>query len=147
MQSICTALLAALLSAPGFAQTGPDYSIHLTAKTDDGVPSDEASTEFGCTEQIYAVLTLTGLPRRRHDLEAVWRDPHGKDREHTKYPFTVRYDQERIWVWLKLHRSTESSLVQFVDPSAGMEGFVGEWRVTFHLDGELIGEQLFNVIC
>ncbi len=136
-----------MLGSLGQARADAGYSIILTAKTHDGVPSHEASAEFGCSDQIYAVITGNGLAKSRHLLEAVWRDPRGKDREHTRYPFVVRHDQERIWVWLKLHRPPEAALVQFMNPSAGMDEFVGEWRVKVLVDGRLIEQKKFNVVC
>jgi hypothetical protein len=140
-------LLFLTLCGLGSAQADAGFSIILTAKTQDGVPSGEASSEFGCGDRIYAVITVKGLTKSQHLLEAIWRDPHGKDREHTRYPFVVRYDQERIWVWLKLHRPPEAALVQFMDPSAGMDEFVGEWRVEVLVDGRVIEQKKFNVIC
>lgn len=135
------------LCSLGQAQADPSFSIILTAKTRDGVPADESSSEFGCSDRIYAVIQANGLAKSQHLLEAIWRDPHGKDREHTRYPFVVRYDQERIWVWLKLHRSPEAALVQFMNPSAGMDEFVGEWQVKVLIDGQLIEHKKFTVIC
>ena len=131
----------------GQAQAEASYSISLTAKHQGGVPSNEHSSEFGCSDRIYAVITAKGLEKSQHLLEAIWRDPQGKDREHTRYPFIVRYDQERIWVWLKLHRPPEAALVQLMNPTAGMDEFVGEWRLKLLIDGRLIGHQNFNVIC
>lgn len=119
----------------------------LTAKAHDGVPSNEPKSEFGCSDRIYAVITAKGLEKSQHVLEAVWRDPHGKDREHTRYPFVARYNQERIWVWLELHRPPEAALTQFMNPSAGMDEFVGEWRIKLLVDGQLIDQRKFNVIC
>ncbi len=111
------------------------------------MPSNEPNSEFGCSDRIYAVIKANGLAKKQHLLEAIWRDPHGKDREHTRYPFVVRHDQERIWVWLKLHRPSEAALVQFMNPSAGMDEFVGEWRIKVLVDGQLIDQKNFNVIC
>lgn len=129
------------------AQADANFSIILTAKTHDGVPSNEHNSEFGCGDRIYAVIKANGLAKSQHLLEAIWRDPQGKDREHTRYPFVVRYEQERIWVWLKLHRPPEAALVQFMNPSAGMDEFVGEWRVKVLVDGRLIDQKKFTVIC
>jgi hypothetical protein len=34
-----------------------------------------------------------------------------------------------------------------MDPSAGMDEFVGEWRVKVLVDGRVIEQKKFNVIC
>ncbi len=124
-----------------------NYSIFLTSQARDGVPLAEPATEFGCSDRIYAVVTAKGLSKTQHELEAVWRDPHGKERERTRYPFLVRYDEERLWVWLKLHRSPDAALVQFMNPSAGMDEFVGDWNIKFFVDGKLVDQRDFRVIC
>ena len=129
------------------AQADASFSIFLTAKAQDGVPTGEPNSEFGCSDRIFAVIDAKGLSKSKHVLEAIWRDPHGKDREHTRYPFVVRFEQERIWVWLKLNRSPEAALTQFINPSAGMDEFVGEWHIKFLVDGRQVDEKIFNVIC
>lgn len=146
MRLVRLVLILALCSL-GQAHADESFSTILTAKTHDGVPSNEPNSEFGCGDRIYAVITANGLAKSQHLLEAIWRDPQGKDREHTRYPFVVRYDRERIWVWLKLHRPPEAALVQFMNPSAGMDEFVGEWRLKILVDGRLIDQKKFNVIC
>ncbi|MDH3637222.1 MAG: hypothetical protein OES09_01995 [Gammaproteobacteria bacterium] len=124
-----------------------DHKIYLTAAVDQGVPLARPATEFGCTDTIYAVLEIHGLEKTEHSLNAVWRDPHGVERERTQYPFRVRGDRERIWVWLKLHRSQGAALVQFVDPSAGMGEFVGNWQIQLFIDGKSLAKQDFTVLC
>ncbi len=135
------------LCAIGHARADAEFSVFLTAKALNGVPADAPASEFGCSDKIYAVISADGLAKTQHTLEAVWRDPHGKDREHTRYPFVVRFDHERIWVWLKLHRPPEAALTQFMNPSAGMDEFVGEWRIKILVDGQLIDQQTFKVVC
>ncbi len=137
-------ILVAGLNATLFAA---DYKVYLTAAVDQGVPLAQPTAEFGCTDAIYAVLELHGLEKTEHTLNAVWRDPHGQERERTEYPFRVHRDRERIWVWLKLHRSPEAALVQFVDPGAGLGEFVGDWEVQLFIDGKSISKQNFTVIC
>ena len=75
------------------------------------------------------------------------RDPRGKDREHTEYEFMVHSNAQRIWVWLKLHRSMEAALVAFMNPSAGMDEFIGEWELHVAIDSEPIDKESFSVLC
>lgn len=142
-----TLLWAAVFGLSPLLHAAPKYHIFLTASEQEGVPLDQPATEFTCGDKIYAVIEVSGLPRDMHKLDAVWRDPRGKDREHTEYEFIVSNDDERIWVWLKLHRSTEAALVSFMNPSAGMDEFIGEWEITLLVDGKPIGKQSFTVLC
>lgn len=96
---------------------------------------------------IYAVVETSGLEKAKHTLDAVWRDPQGTERERTQFPFWVKRDRERLWVWLKLHRAKGASLLQFVDPSAGLSEFIGKWQVKLFIDGKRISKQEFIVLC
>ena len=142
-----TALLTVVTWTATAALAAPSHKVYLTAEATDGVPGNTAAEDFGCSDTIYAVVESHGLAKKKHFLEAVWRDPHGKDRERTRYPFWVQRDQERIWVWLKLHRPGEAALVQFVNPSAGMDEFIGEWQIRLFLADTPITTKKFRVIC
>ena len=138
---------AALVLVATTSPAAPQHNVYLTAEATDGVPGTSAVSEFGCTDTIYAVVELNGASKAKHYIEAVWRDPAGKDRERTRYPFWVSREQERIWVWLKLHRPTEAALVQFLNPSAGMDEFIGEWEIHLFLDDQPLTVRKFKVIC
>ena len=143
--SACLAAAIAVISPAAFSDA--NHNIYLTAAEVDEIPQAEPATEFSCSDKIYAVLELAGLSREKHKLDAVWRDPQGKDREHTKYEFQVHGEKERIWVWLKLHRPAEAALVSFMNPSAGMDEFIGEWELTLAIDNYTIDKKTFSVLC
>jgi len=123
------------------------HNVFLTKDVNDGVPQNKPTTDFGCSDQIFAVMELRDLPQGKHKLDAIWRDPSGRDREHTKYPFQAVRKLERIWVWLKLHQSPEAAMVTFVNPSAGMDEFIGRWKLTLTLDGKPLAVKEFKVVC
>ena len=129
------------------ADAAAPHNIYLTKEEKQGVPLNKPADQFSCSDKIYAVLELNGLPKGQYHLDAQWQDPHGKDREHTKYPFKVMRKSERIWVWLKLHRSPEAALVQFANPSAGMDEFIGRWKIRLLLNGKPLATKEFNVLC
>lgn len=137
----------ALLPLPASAREG--YNVYLTAKENQGVPLREPSTDFTCSDKIYGVMEIDNpsATTQTHTLYATWRNPDGEDQEFTKYEFQVTNGHARVWVWLKLHRSTEASIVQFMNPSAGMEEFVGEWELRFQIDKETIAKKTFEVLC
>lgn len=138
--------LAALQPVQGAAKD--EYTLYLTAKADSGDPANEPARRFSCSDKIYAVLEINRPgDTTRHTLFATWRNPSGEDQEFTKYSFQLINGRARIWVWLKLRRSAESSLVQFMNPSAGMEEFVGEWELRLRVDEQSIGKKKFEVIC
>lgn len=148
---LVTPLLAMLLAAfliPLNAAAEKEHNIYLTSKTDAGVPLFEPMTTFSCEEKIYGVVEInrpgdTG----RHTLYATWRNPSGDDQEVTEYPFQLIDGNVRIWVWLKLHRSSGSSLFQGMNPAGGLEEFAGDWELHIRIDDQRIGKKDFELIC
>jgi hypothetical protein len=144
---IRTACLILALSLSNTAFSSAPHNVYLTATESDGIPLQQPATEFSCSDKIYAVIELSGLSREMHKLDAVWRDPHGKDREFTEYEFQASNESERIWVWLKLHRPAEAALVSFINPSAGMDEFIGKWELHLAIDNEPLETKSFSVLC
>lgn len=144
---ICSGCLLATLSFSNWALASAPHNVYLTATESDGIPLQQPATEFSCSDKIYAVIELSGLSREKHKLDAVWRDPQGKDREFTEYEFQTSNDSERIWVWLKLHRPAEAALVSFINPSAGMDEFIGNWELHLAIDNEPLETKSFSVLC
>jgi hypothetical protein len=136
--------------APARKQTAwtDGYNIYLTAKEENGVPVNQAATTFSCGDKIYGVIEID-RPNddQSHVLNAVWRNPRGADQERTKYPFQLIAGGARLWVWIKLHRSAEAAAVKFLNPSAGMEEFIGEWEIEISVDEKTIAKKNFEVIC
>jgi hypothetical protein len=143
---ISTCLLLGLSFGSSWASLSP-HNVYLTAVESEGVPTGEPATQFSCSDKIFAVIELSGLSRDKHKLNAVWRDPQGKDREFTEYEFRSNNDRERIWVWLKLHRPAEAALVSFINPSAGMDEFIGEWELRLAIDNIPFDTKHFSVLC
>ena len=125
----------------------PAHKIYLTASEQGGIPLAQPDTEFSCHDKIFAVIEVDGLSEDKHRLDAVWLDPLGKDREHTTYEFMVYGNTTKLWVWLKLHRSMEAAVVAFMNPSAGMDEFIGKWELRIAIDGQPIEKKSFSVNC
>lgn len=148
--AILTLSLALLIALPGArADSKQGYKVYLTNKEENGVPLDKPAEQFSCNDKIYGVLEINrpGAGDGNHTLYATWRNPAGEDQEHTKYPFQLIGGSARLWVWLKLHRSTEAAVVQFLNPSAGMDEFIGKWEIQLYIDGKLISKRQFDVLC
>lgn len=144
---IIAALLGIFSATTAVADEG--YKVYVTAKEKSGMPLKEPAKTFSCSDKIYGVLEVKQPDggSGRHTLYATWRNPAGEDQEVTEYPFEVTNGYARVWVWLKLHRSGEAAIVQFMNPSAGMEEFVGMWELDMRVDGERVAKQSFEVIC
>jgi len=131
----------------GPAAAAPLARIYFTATESNGVPNDEGAVEFSCSDTIYTVVEFQNLSRERHEIEVIWRDPNGKTREHTRYPFVAFRETERVWAWLRLHRPTGANVLSVIDSAAGMQEFIGEWSVKVVVDNRLVGKDRFNVLC
>ncbi len=120
---------------------------YMAAADEHGRPLTLPKKIFGCSEKVIAVIELENYKIGKHHLSVEWHDPHSQLREHTKYYFHSHNEKARVWAWLSLSRAKGASLLQFVNPSAGLTEFIGEWNVKFKIDDKLIGSDTFEVSC
>ena len=107
----------------------------------------EAKQRFDCSDQIYAVAELSNYPKGKYQLTVVWKDPNDSVREKTSYPFNVHGAETRIWAWLTLSRASGAGLIQWIDPAAGLESFIGTWTIEVLINGKRISKQTIDVSC
>jgi len=143
---ICSGLACRVAIGPA-AAAALSPRIYFTATESNGVPDDVGSVDFSCSDKIYTVVEFQDLSRERHEIEVIWRDPNGKTREHTRYPFVAIHETQRVWAWLRLHRPTGANVLSVIDSAAGMQEFIGEWSVKVIVDDRLVGKDRFNVLC
>ena len=136
-------VLLALNVISAFAET----TIYTAVVAENQTPSHDKKDSFNCTENIHAVVEFQDISVGQHELRVRWFAPSGKKREDTSHKFWAAQETERVWSWLKLHRETGAGLLRWVVPSAGMDEFIGEWKVSLDLDGVYLGESRFNVLC
>ena len=110
-------------------------------------PSKKERSHFDCSDKIFTVVELNNLPKTKYDLAIVWRDPSDTERERTEYPFKVNQDQTRLWSWLSLSASQGAAMVQWINPAAGLEEFVGPWSVEIRINNKKIATKHFEVVC
>jgi len=111
------------------------------------LPLKEERNYFSCSDKIFTVIELNNLPRTQYDLTIVWKDPSNNERERTEHPFTVARDETRLWSWLSLSPSEGAAMIQWVNPAAGLEEFVGPWTVDILINNRKISSKSFEVIC
>jgi hypothetical protein len=136
----------------GFAQS--DWSmqqsgskVYLAVADEHDRPLSLAKTSFDCSEKIFAVAELKGFPKGKHEFSVRWIDPADTTREHTRYPFHVTQDSTRLWSWLSLKRGAGAGMLQWLDPSAGLEEFIGPWTVEIEVDGKRLESLTMEVNC
>ena len=127
--------------------TGESFYIYNTLGTNAQQPLSERQDTFECEQVVYTVIEMSDVSLGNHQLEILWFDPSQANRETTRYGFTVSRPQERLWAWLKLHRASGSGMLKWIDSSAGLEEFIGDWRVEVKVNGRDIGGTSFRVIC
>jgi hypothetical protein len=125
----------------------PSLLVYFSLADENGFPKKEPNLEFDCTDKIFTVLELTNYPVNRYELSILWIDPTGTSREHTKYPFNVRdrKNTTRLWAWLSLSRATGAGLLQWLDPSAGLEEFIGPWSVEVRINNKKVETKRLDV--
>lgn len=102
---------------------------------------------FDCDQKIVAVLLLKNYPVQLHDIVVKWMDPYGKERESTDIPTYTSKDSIYTWSSLSLHRDVTAGMLQWINPAAGMEEFIGEWQVKVMIGDKLIQSGKFTVVC
>ena len=114
-----------------------------------GFPVGEQLTNFDCSDKIYAVTELSNFKGEdKHGIEFRWIDPHGETRERTRYDFFMRSEPTtKLWAWLELSRAKGAGMIQWLNPAAGLEEFIGEWKLELLLDGKTINNDHFEVNC
>jgi len=111
------------------------------------LPLKEERNYFGCSDKIFTVIELNNLPKTKYDLAIVWKDPSNSERERTEHPFTVARDETLLWSWLSLAPSEGAAMIQWINPAAGLEEFVGPWTVDILINNRKISSKSFEVIC
>ncbi len=152
-----TAFLVAFLCSIGIAMQANAKSaddkkqvsskIYFALGNEYELPLKEERNYFSCSDKIFTVIELNNLPRTKYDLAIVWKDPSNNERERTEHPFTVARDETRLWSWLSLSPSEGAAMIQWINPAAGLEEFVGPWTVDILINNRKISSKSFEVIC
>lgn len=123
------------------------HKIYLSDADEHGFPKKAEKEVFECTEKIYSVLELSDYPVGTYQLSVAWIDPALDVRERTEYEFRVRESETRLWAWLTLSRATGASLLQWINPAAGLEEFVGGWKIEVSVNDQKLASSDFQVVC
>ena len=110
-------------------------------------PKDPAQTTFSCDDQIYLTIKFANHQPKLHQININWKDPNDQERENNSFPFFVTQKESLAWASLKLHRSAGAGMLQWINPAAGMEEFIGQWTVDVKV-GSIINQTLqFEILC
>ncbi len=102
---------------------------------------------FNCDDQVYLTIKFANHQPKLHQINISWKDPNGTERENNSFPFFVTEKESLAWASLKLHRSVGAGMLQWINPAAGMEEFIGIWSVEVQV-GDLLNKTLtFEVLC
>ena len=102
---------------------------------------------FNCDDQIYLTIKFANHQPKLHQINISWKDPNGTERENNSFPFFVTEKESLAWASLKLHRSVGAGMLQWINPAAGMEEFIGTWSVDVKVQGLLNKTLNFEVLC
>lgn len=155
-KTIATAMVFLCLSFHSQADEGEqksssndtkNHNIYLSLAQDHDIPSTQNEDIFDCSDKIFAVVELNSYPIGKYNLAVIWTDPSQTVRERTKYDFHVRGENTRLWAWLSLTRGFGGGMLQWVNPAAGLEEFIGPWTIDININGKKIGQKSFEVSC
>ena len=118
----------------------------LVTDTLDNRRQDVLETTFlDCRRQIFAVISLTNVPKGTHTLVVEWTDPNGRRRERNVQK--ILDSTREVVTWLKLHPATGSGVLRVFNPAVGMTAFIGTWNIVISLDGATMQRAEFEVVC
>jgi len=110
-------------------------------------PKDPAQTSFSCDDQIYLTIKFANHQPKLHQINISWKDPNDQERESNSFPFFVTQKESVAWASLKLHRSAGAGMLQWINPAAGMEEFIGQWTVDVKVGSILNETHEFEILC
>ena len=121
----------------------PVADVFLTLNPNTRIPT----TSFNCDDQIFLSIKFANQKSKLYQIEINWKDPNDQEREKNFFHYFVSKKESFAWASLKLHRSTGAGMLQWINPAAGMEEFIGNWSVDVKV-GSLINKTLkFEVLC
>ena len=124
-----------------------DWFVTNTTDDNDGRPIRTDANVFNCSDQIYTMVSYSGLRETTHALIVDWIDPSGRQREHTVHNFRYFGNPASIWAWLTLHPPRGAIALRLLNPSSGMREFIGIWTVRVTIDNQFLGRAKFEVLC
>jgi hypothetical protein len=123
----------------------PITNIYFTRLFDNANSIPQES--FHCEDKIFAVIEFNHFPAKLQQIEVIWKDPNDEVREHNRFPYFTQENQSFAWASLQLHRSVGAGMLQWINPAAGLEEFIGTWTVTIKIQDVLEEEKKIEVLC
>lgn len=143
-----SSLTVGTLKASTSSAANISASLRFSLSDQHGFPLHESKTNFDCSDKIYSVTEVSGLAKGKHIIAFEWVDPSSDVRERTEYDFFVREEPTtKLWAWLELSRATGASMLQWFNPAAGLEEFIGEWDVNILIDDKKYNTSKFDISC
>ena len=122
-----------------------NVSVFVTDTVDKRRQGILETTFLDCRRQIFAVISLTNVPKGPHTLVVEWTDPNGRRRERNVQK--ILDSTREVVTWLKLHPATGSGVLRVFNPAVGMTAFIGTWNIVISLDGATMQRAEFEVVC
>lgn len=135
-------------NAENDSQETPKATLRFALPDQHGFPLDEKQESFDCLDKIYSVTELTKFSKGKHNVEFKWIEPSGSTRERTVYDFWIRdKPSTKLWAWIEFSRARGAGMIQWLNPAAGLEEFIGNWKLELLIDGKKVNSGNFDVSC
>jgi len=102
---------------------------------------------FDCNERIHGIFRITNLAMGKHALQTRWRSPTGKVERINSRRIRVRRPDRVVYLSSTIEFRGDSGVFALIDPSAGFEPYLGKWTVEAVVQGKVIGNAQFEVLC
>lgn len=129
--------------------SGVDYSIFFTDEFN-VVPLRGDQSSFDCVGTIYTAIKLRkdDYDLRNTRIWLQWINPQGKtELLSTKLGYEESNTHAYRWASMVLSRPPGGGLFSLLEPSAGMERFIGDWQVVIHVGDQELAPRKFTIYC
>lgn len=154
IKAIPTLLLIFLLPVPiaeGQIIVVPRYEMYLATKIGDKYVKSK-DHQFGCDDAIYLFIESSDKTLSGVSFDTVWRNDVSGLRHETSNPFALKKSGKRYWSWSGIRFQPGDAgaldlLSAFLDPAAGREKFIGEWKISLEVKGRYKKDLSIRILC
>lgn len=150
------AAVASLLTSTAIpAKIVPRYELYMATQSGNHSGKEyvrSRNNRFSCDDTIYLFLESSDKTLAGQTLDAVWINLQSGERHETSNTFALQKRGKRYWSWSGITFPLSGSsplgiLTVFLDPAAGREKFIGEWKITARVKDRFDRTVTMHVLC
>ncbi|NKB60787.1 MAG: hypothetical protein GKR95_01150 [Gammaproteobacteria bacterium] len=141
------------ITTQAFAQTDGSVilSNRITHYLDGRIGTNNPQQKFSCDQRIHSIIELSELPLGNHEIAVQWFGPSDKLEHIQNFKFaataSTKATGKPVYLSSFIEFQSAGGLTSIFDPSAGLDAFIGDWRIVVLDNEENVALKRFSVIC